>query len=238
MYKHFLACTLLIWVAACSSPQTTTTTVINEPPPLETTLVRFVHAMPDAPAVDFWVGDTEVGADRGFRTWSDWTVVPAGEQELAMRQGESIVLDDTFDFVADERYLIVGYGMLTPMGDEVPVAFMIHEDEYVEEPNEETLARFANAIPDGDRLGLCITTGGSWNLLWPNQSVGTISEYKLGPLYDNSFELVPRNTSLPAVHEFEYNLQHGILYTFVATGRISNDTLEVFAVTDHPSVRP
>lgn len=238
MYKSILVCALLVFVAACSSPQTTTTTTVQEPPPQETTLVRFVHAIPDAPSVDFWVGNTQAGLDREFRTWGDWTLVPAGEQELVMRRDETIVYDDVFDFAVDERYLVIGYGMLNPMGDEVPVAFMIHEDEYVEENEEETRARFANTIADGDRFGLCITTGGSWNLLWPNQSLGTISEYKLGPLYDNTFEIVPRNTSLPAVHEFEYNLQHGILYTFIATGRIANDTVQVFAVTDHPSVRP
>ncbi len=225
---------------ACSAPQNTTTTVTPdvEEEPQATTLVRFVHAMPDAPSVNFSVGGVNAGANRSFRTWGDWTAVPAGEQEVTMRNGESTVLDDIFTFEEDKRYLIVGYGMLTPMGDEVPVGFMIHRDEWVDHNEEQSFARFANAIPDGERLGLCITTGDTWNLLWPGQPVGTVSEYKIGPLYDNSFELVPGNTSLPAVHEFEYNLQHGILYTFIATGKTSNDTLEVFAVTDHPSLRP
>ena len=47
------------------------------------------------------------------------------------------------------------------------------------------------------------------------------------------FELIPaRNTSLPAVYSWEDNLQLGMLYTFIATGRIGNGTVQVFAVTD------
>ena len=235
-----LGVVIFLFSMACSAPQGTTTTTSPDvqEEPQATTLVRFVHAVPDAPAVNVSVGGVAAGSSRAYRSWGDWTEVPAGEQEVTMRQGESTIFDDIFTFEEDKRYLIVGYGMLTPMGDELGVGFMVHQDEWVDHNEEQSFARFVNAIPDGDRLGLCITTGDTWNLLWPGQQVGTVSEYKIGPLYDNSFELVPGNTSLPPVHEFEYNLQHGILYTFIVTGASSNDTLEVFAVTDHPSLRP
>lgn len=225
-------------VAACSSPQTVDPEPVAVPPPLETALVRFVHAMPDAPSINVHVGRALLG-ETDFRTWTEWTVVPAGEQEIVARHGEGTILDTVVEFQRDERYLIMAYGALTPVGDDVPAAFAVHADEGLPMDNpEQTWVRFANAVADSDRIGMAVTTGDTWSLAWPNQPPGTISEYKQGPVYDNTFELVPYNTSLPALHEFEYNLQVGIQYTFVATGRLLNGTMQVFAVTDHPSLRP
>ena len=93
--------------------------------------------------------------------------------------------------------------------------------------------RVANVATDGDAYGLTVTTDGSWNLLFPNQPIGTVSEYKLGPIYDNSFELIPaRDTSLPAEIAFERNIQVGLLYTFVVSGRANNGTLDVFHIAE------
>lgn len=242
--RTILSAFVLSWavcIAACGGPQQQQpqpTPTEEPPPPPETTMVRFVHAIPDGPAVEAWVGETSVASGVGFMQWGDWTQVLAGEQDLNLRRGELSTLSDSYTFRPNEYYLVVAYGTLSPMGDEVPASFMILQDERLDDSEDDVFIRFANTVADGEAYGLVITTGGGWDMLFPNQPVGTISEYKRGPLYDNTLEVIPaHNTSLPAVYEFEQNLQLGIRYTFIVTGRRSNDTLDVFAVTDAQSLR-
>ena len=164
--------------------------------------------------------------------------VYAGEQDVILRTGELMHLNDLYDFAPGGRYVIIAYGAFSPLNNNQPLMLMIHPDENVDETEEDTFIRFANVIPDGDAYGFVVTTEGGWSLLFPRQDVGTISEYKHGPVYTNTFELIPaRNTSLPAVFSWEDNLQLGTLYTFIATGRVGNGTVEVFAVTDAQALR-
>jgi hypothetical protein len=188
--------------------------------------------------MDFWAAGSRVESRVDYKGWTDWVELPAGDQEVALRSGELMMISDIFPFEADGRYWVVAYGSVSPIDAEAPLSFLVYEDQDMPEIEQNSWIRFANVVPEGDALGLVIATGEHWNLLFPNQGMGTISEYKRGLLYDNSFEVISAgNTSLPALHRFEYNLQRGILYTFIATGRESNGTLEVFAVTDHSSLR-
>lgn len=220
--------------AACSAPQQMgTTTTEEEVFTAGTAYVRFIHAVSDAPAVDFYVGETIVASGVGYQQWTEWTPVGAGEQEVMLRRGEFTELTDTYTFEPEQRYLVLAWGVLTPMGEEVAATFMISPDQDVSGQAEDAWIRFANVLADGDALGLVITTGGGWNLIIPNQSIGTISEYKRGPLYQNTFDIIPaRDTSLPPVHQFDHHIQVGIQYTFVLAGRQNSDQMDLFAVTD------
>ncbi|MBN1944962.1 MAG: DUF4397 domain-containing protein [Bradymonadales bacterium] len=222
-------------VSACSSPQLTPTTTTDQPVTLAGMAhVRFIHAIPDAPAVDVWVGNRQVATSVGFQQWTEWVEVEAGEQEVTLRRREFTELTDTYTFHADQRYLVFAWGMMTPTGDEVAANFLVSLDEDVRAGSEDSWIRFANLLSSGDSLGLVITTEGSWNLVFPNVAIGSLSEYKRGPLYQNSFEIIPaRDTSLPALHRFDQHIQVGILFTFVVTGRQRDGRFEVFTVTDY-----
>ena len=233
--KFFLSFAVSLLISCASAPAP-----VQQPAPVpdEVMQVRFVHAVPDGPPMDFWAAGSRVESGVDYKEWTDWVVLPAGEREVALRNGELMMIGDVFSFEADKRYWVIAYGAVSPVDAEVPLSFLVYEDQDMPEIEQNSWIRFSNVVPEGDALGLVITTGEHWNLLFPNLGVGTMSEYKRGLLYDNSFEVISaRNTSLPALHRFEYNLQRGILYTFIATGRESNGTLEVFAVTDHPSLR-
>lgn len=220
-------------LTACSGTQTTTTTTSQPQEAAEPTMVRFVHAIPDGPAFNAFVGETQVGTALNFTQFGNWTEVPSGERDVTIRSGEVIDLTDTYDFRPNQRYWIFAWGSLNPRGHEVPATFLIAPEESFESTGEDTWVRFANVVADGEGYGLTVTTGGSWNLLFPNQPVGTISEFKLGPVYENSFDVIPaRDTSLPAVTSFDLNMQVGILYTIVVAGRAQGDQLEVFHIAE------
>jgi hypothetical protein len=222
-------------LAACSSTQQTTTTT-TQPVDVPMATARFIHAIPDAPSADITIGDTSLGTDIGYQQWGDYIEFEAGEQDITMRRGETVVYADSYDFAPDGEYLIIAYGMLNPIGGELGSAFLIAPEEDVDDTEDESWIRVANAASDGDALGFVTTTGGGWRLLFPNQGIGTLSEYKRAPLYENTFDIIPaRDTSLPAVHSFEDHLPVGLLYTIVISGRNSNGTIEAFTVTDSPS---
>lgn len=226
----------LLLIAACGGQQQqTTTTTTQQPTTTERTMVRFVHASPDAGSLDVWVGNTELRPNVGYQEWSDWVEVPATELDVTIRRGEAIELTDTFNFRADQHYWIFLWGTMTTVAGENPLSFIIAPEEGFDAAIEDVWVRFANLVADGEALAYVITTGGSLNMLFPNQGVGSVSEFKLGPVFENSFEFRPsRNTNLEAVLEFDRDLAVGIMYTFVATGRVGNNTLDVFVVTDTP----
>jgi hypothetical protein len=227
---------LALLAAACgggaqtSSTRTTTSQPSGDGPP---TMVRFVHAIPDGPSVDALVGEWEVASDLGYRQFGAWREVPSGRWDVTLRRGEGIELTETYRFEPNERYWIFAWGSLNPRGPEQPAALLIEAEEDHPSSTDETWLRFVNVVTEGQPYGLVVTTGGSWNLLFPNQAEGTISEFKLAPVYNNTFELIPaRDTSLPAVTDFDLNLQVGILYTIVAAGRARGDMLEVFHIAE------
>ena len=220
-------------LAACGGPQQTTTTAEQPEGSADVTWVRFVNAIPDGDAVDGLVGDMVVATGVGYQQWGEWVEAPAGEQDVAMRLGEAIELSDTYTFEPNRRYWIFAYGMMNPVGAELPASFAIAPEETIEATADDTWMRFVNLAADGENYGLVITTGGSWTLLFPNQAQGTISEYKLGPIYENGFDVIPaRDTSLPAVLSFDRNIQVGLIYNFVITGRANNSSLEVIEIAE------
>lgn len=235
-----LAVTVLaVALAACGGSQNRTIDQAPPPEPTETALVRFVHAIPDGQRLSAQVGMTPVGTDVPFEGVGEWVVVPAGQHEVVLRSGEVVHFTDVYRLLPDERYVLMAYGAMSPVLDDVPAGIMMVQDEHLRYDPSEVYLRFANTVADGNPLGLRITTNDYLRLLFPRQDIGTISEYKLGPVDQNSFDVLPaHNTSLPPVMDFEYTLQAGYLYTFVVTGRQANGTIEMFPVIDHPSMRP
>lgn len=196
-------------------------------------MVRFVNAVVDSPQFRASVGDAMVGDAIGYRQFGEWVQVTSGSQDVTLRIGEGVELTDTFDFQPNQHYWVIAWGALNAQGHEVPASLFIAPEESFSPSSEDTWMRVGNFVADGEAYGMVITTDGGWNLLFPNQPQGTMSEYKLGPIYENTFDIIPaRDTSLDAVIDFDRNIQIGILYTFIITGRASNGTLEVFHIAE------
>ena len=229
-----IAVLLLGMFGACSGGQQSTTTSTSQP--AETgapTWIRFVNAMPDGPAIDAIVGDTVVASGLGYQMWGDWVEVGSGELDVALRHGEAVELSDVYTFAPGQRYWILAYGMMNPVGSELSASFLIAAEENYNFTGDDSYIRFINVAAEGEAYGLTITTGGTWRLPFPNQSLGTISEYKLGPIDQNTFQIIPaRDTSLPPITEFEGDLPVGIITNFVLSGRANNGSLEVFQISE------
>src|SRR5688572_20603787 len=157
-----------VLAAACSGGSqqtTTTTTTTNTTTTTEQTWVRFVHAIPDGPDVEFRLGDISVGNNIAYKQWSDWTQVPAGDWDVMVRHGEAIWLTDHYAFEPNQRYWIFAYGMMAPQGSEMAATFLIAPEEELDDAPDETWIRAVNVASEGESYGLLITTGGGWQLI-------------------------------------------------------------------------
>lgn len=82
-------------------------------------LVRFVQLSPDAPAVDFTVGDEEtpLAANQDFRDASDFMEVDADTYELAIKPAgsdEALVTVEDADLRAGRIYTVITRGFVNP----------------------------------------------------------------------------------------------------------------------------
>jgi hypothetical protein len=226
---------LALMVVACGGPQpgSSRTTTTPPGPAAEPTMVRFVHAMPDGSTVGAWVGDTEIASNLAYTQFGQWREVASGERDVALRRGEAVELSEAFHFEPHRRYWIFAWGSIHPRGHETAADLLIVPEEPFASDVEEAWVRFANLATAGEAYGLAVTTGGSWQGLFPNQRVGTVSEFKLGPVYDTTFEIFPaRDTSLPSVASYTVDVQVGLLYTVVVAGRAQGGNLEVFHIAE------
>ena len=225
---------LALALAACGGSTATTSTAPIEPEIVaEPTWIRFVHAIPDGPAIDSFVGDVVLANGVGYQQWGEWTEVPSGERDVTIRQGEAVEYSDMYDFQPNRRYWVFAYGSMNPQGSEVSASFVIAPEESFAATTDDTWIRMVNLATEGEAYGLTITTGGSWNLVFPNLPIGTVSEFKRGPISANSFEVIPAaDTSRGAELSFDRDIQVGLLYTFIVSGRTNNGSLDVFHIAE------
>jgi hypothetical protein len=76
--------------------------------------VRALHASPDAPAVDVYVGDTKVLSDVTFRTLSDYLALDAGSYTVAIKAAgtDTTVASLDASVEAGQKYTIAAIGPL------------------------------------------------------------------------------------------------------------------------------
>src|SRR5215203_117467 len=79
--------------------------------------VRFVHASPDAPAVDVIVDGAVVAADLAFGEATDFLAVSPDEHQVQIvpsgSDAASAVIDTTFDPEGGSNYIVAASGLLT-----------------------------------------------------------------------------------------------------------------------------
>ena len=78
--------------------------------------IRFVHASPDAPAVDLIVDGAPVAENVAFSSASDYLPFSAGEHQVQIvptgSGAESAVLDETVDLDGGGAYIFAAAGLL------------------------------------------------------------------------------------------------------------------------------
>jgi hypothetical protein len=90
----------------------------------DTTMVRVLHASPDAPAVDIWVDGELTLENVPFKTLSNYLKLPAGEHQIvvvATGTTEPAVIDASPTFEAGKKYTVAATGFVA---DIAPAVFV------------------------------------------------------------------------------------------------------------------
>ncbi len=88
----------------------------------DTTMVRVLHASPDAPAVDIWVDGDLTLEDVPFKTLSNYLKLPAGEHQIVVVVAgttEPAVIDASPTFEAGKKYTVAATGFVADIKPEV-----------------------------------------------------------------------------------------------------------------------
>ncbi|MBD3275393.1 MAG: DUF4397 domain-containing protein [Candidatus Marinimicrobia bacterium] len=120
--------------------------------------IRFVHASPDAPAVDIRTGDstgTAVFSDAAFKDIADYTTVSPGEYKFVVTPAGAMTEVTAFDPVelqAGQVYTVVAHGTLNE-NDDVPFGVRVFIDnglgeQYVDLAPPTADVRFIHASYD------------------------------------------------------------------------------------------
>ncbi len=88
----------------------------------DTTMVRVLHASPDAPAVDIWVDGEKTLENVPFKTLSNYLKLPAGEHQIVVVVAgttEPAVIDASPTFEAGKKYTVAATGFVADIKPEV-----------------------------------------------------------------------------------------------------------------------
>jgi hypothetical protein len=185
--------------------------------------VRFLHASPDAPAVDIILDGVPVTQGLEFGGVTEFAAVPPGEHQVQIvPAGEgtnAALIDETFDVDSDEAYTVAVANLLNEL--EVVVV----QSNITELPEEDlTRIRAVNLSPDLESVDL-YQVGGD-ELLGGIDFKEASEHYDLGEgSYDLEFRPSGENEAVVAVPAL--TIVPGNEMTLFLVGRAADNTLAV-----------
>ena len=183
--------------------------------------VRVVHASPDAPAVDIYVGDNAqpVVTNLAFGTATEFAALPAGDQQVRITETgtavDQAVVDQTVSLGAGRAYLIAATDVLESIGAEV--------DEVDLSPvtGGQARLRVNHTAPDAGTVDVRVAGG---PVLVEGLEFESSSPYLMVAPGTYPVELVGEDDAV-VLTQPDVQLQANMVYDVYAIGRSENQTL-------------
>ena len=186
--------------------------------------VRFVHASPDAPAVDVGVVDgPTLFSDVSFRGSSGYVAVDPATVDLEVRPAGSMdavltVPDVTLS--ADTNLTIFAIGQV---GDDTLAALPVVD---AQAPAQ---VRVAHLSPDAPNVDVSV----DGEQVLSDVPFKTISDYLNVPAGERRIQVTPAGASEPIVIDTTVTLEPGTAYTVAARGLLGEDSLSASVYVDN-----
>jgi hypothetical protein len=183
------------------------------PPAAGKSHVRFVHASPDAPAVDIAVaGGPVLFADVAFKGIGDYLPVDATTYDLEVRVAgtETVALDVPGLSLRDGNvYTVFAMGLAggEPMLMAVPVV------DYAP-----ARVRVAHASPDAPAVDVLV----DGTVAFSNAPFGAVTDYAALPAGTYNVQVVPTGMTEPVVIDADLTIEAGMDYTVAAVGLLAD----------------
>ena len=176
--------------------------------------VRFVHASPDAPAVDITLPDgTPIFSDIEFKEVGAYTPVPAGSYDLEVRPAGTMtsVLDlDGLSFANRTVYTVFATGYAG--GDAPALNAVLVEDA------GEARVRVAHMSPDAPPVDILVNGAPAFE----DVAFEEVTSYATLPSDSYFVEVVPAGAAGPVVISATLSLDPNSDYTVVALGELAS----------------
>lgn len=176
--------------------------------------VRFVHASPDAPAVDITLTDgTVLFGDYEFKEFSPYLPVDAGTYDLQVRlAGTSTVVLELPNIALADRTVYTVFAMGFALGGTPELQAVIAEDAGL------TNIRVAHLSPDAVNVDIRV----NGNVAIPNVAFEEVTDYVSLPSDSYFIEVVPAGQVSPVVISATLDLMANQDYTVAAVNELAS----------------
>jgi hypothetical protein len=189
--------------------------------------VRFIHASPDAPAVDVYIdGDLVLSGAEYFST-SESLSVPAGEHKLQVApvgaSRDEAVVNDTIDLIRGRSYTIVA------TGDLANIKALALKDEASKGANGKAWVRVIHATVGAPAVDVRLANS---NVpLLTDQGFRSVDYLRVDPA-TYTFEVAPAGTDQAFAISSPLRFEAGWSYTVITTGLYNTSGVGIQAVVD------
>lgn len=185
-------------------------------------LVRVLHAAPNADAVDIYINDTLFFKELSFTEFSPYVYVPEGNYTMSIypvNTTENPILSKYIEIDDDELLTIA------IIGDNDNLDFLFIEEDTESTYGQNSKLRVVNLVPNSPRVNILEGE----NVLFPNVGYKDITEYKIvSPgTYTLNVELVENGQ---IVLQNQISITADRVYTLYALGNIPN--VEIYQSLD------
>ncbi|HET9660979.1 MAG TPA: DUF4397 domain-containing protein [Thermomicrobiales bacterium] len=188
--------------------------------------VRFVHASPDAPAVDVIVDGAVVASDLAFGQATDALSVSPDEHQLQIvptgQDASSAVVDTTLDPDSGTTYIVAVSGLLKDIEAKV---YDVHKDDL---DTGQSRLRLINLSPEDTSVDFYVTGGDE---LFDDLDFGTASDYTDLDTGSYDFEVRPHDQETASLSIPGFEVGDGNAYDLLLIGAAADNTLSVVPLT-------
>jgi len=215
MKKLILALTLSLLALSFIGCDDEETPVSPAPLP-SNSLVKVVHASPDAPGVDLLVDNAVAGTNLIFPNNTGYLTVPSGTRNVKVNVTGTMttVIEANINFMQNRNYSVFAVNSVAN------IEAILIEDDLTTPASGKAHVRFIHLSPDAPSVDITLTDG---TIVFGNKSFKEFTAFT--PLDAGSYDLEVRvaGTTTVALDLPVINLEAGKIYTVFAKGFLSGN---------------
>ncbi len=187
--------------------------------------VRFIHASPDAPAVDIYVNGSKVVENLAFGAGTDFVALPAGDdREIQIVSAgnpiEDAILDKKSDFDAGHAYEVVAADMVKDL------EAIVHDVDLRTVPEGQSRLRVIHAAPDVNGVDVVITNGPE---LFDGVDFKDVTDYVT--IDAGIYDLQIKHGDDVLIRATDFPVEPGLTYDVLVIGRSDDGSLQLVTFT-------
>jgi len=191
-------------------------TPVSPTPLPSNSLVKVVHASPDAPGVDLLVDNTIAGTNLTFPNNTGYLTVPSGTRNVKVNVTgtSSTVIEANLNLMKDVNYSVFAVNSVAN------IEAIVIEDDLTAPAQGKAHVRFVHLSPDAPAVDITLTDG---TVVFGNKSFKEFTAFT--PLDAGSYDLEVRvaGTTTVALDLPVISLEAGKIYTVFAKGFLSGN---------------